>query len=157
MSESPGANTYRKNTNISLNNQHPSLVPPSFGTASCDDPVWPSSTRKEDNKKLPSMEMFCDIVENMSMQKIMELFSAGLELRIHLQKAGQLISLPLGWFCFELAIDGAVLVSVRKGYFLKKNSQKSIDDYTALIKLLQRCGKNTERYEEVLALLKADG
>ena len=108
-----------------------------------------------DGKALTSTEAFCEIMEQqMEMKTLVDFFNEGLEVYVHCQKAGEIISLPMGWFSEEISMSGTILVSVRKGVFLKNPSSEAIKEYESLIQLLQQCSRNVDRYTELLKLLK---
>ncbi|CAE7221799.1 unnamed protein product [Symbiodinium sp. CCMP2592] len=108
----------------------------------------------QDGKPLPSTEAFCEVMEQMELKTLVEFFNQGVEVYAHCLKAGEMISLPMGWFSVEISMSGTILVSVRKGVFLKKTSSEAIKDYESLIQLLQHCSRNVDRYHELLKLLK---
>ncbi|CAE7244197.1 unnamed protein product [Symbiodinium sp. CCMP2456] len=108
----------------------------------------------QDDKALTSTEAFCEIMEQqMEMKSFLEFFNQGVEVYFHCQKAGEMISLPMGWFSVEISTAGTILVSVRKGVFLKKTSSEAIKEYESLIQLLQRCSRTVDRYQDLLKLM----
>ena len=108
----------------------------------------------QDGKTLTSTEAFCEIMEQMELKNFMDFFNEGVEIYAHCLKAGEMISLPMGWFSVEISMSGTILVSVRKGVFLKKTSSEAIKDYESLIQLLQHCSRNVDRYQELLKILR---
>ena len=62
--------------------------------------------------KQASMDAFCSILEIIDMTKMMQLFKGGLELYIHRHRAGELISLPMGWFTVEMSMESLPIEAI---------------------------------------------
>ena len=107
------------------------------------------------DKTLSSPEAFCEVVENLDMKTLTELAKHGLELFYHKHVTGEIVAIPVGWFTIEITMTGSLVVSARKGYFLKSTSETSLTEYKSLRSLLFRCGKNVDRYDEMIKLLNA--
>ena len=102
---------------------------------------------------LPSPEAFCELVEALDLKAVTELCRHGLEIYYHKQLPGELLCVPMGWFCIEISMNGLVVVCIRKGIFPQKASEKSLDQYKSLKDLFKRCGKKVERYDQAIALM----
>ena len=107
------------------------------------------------DKALANPEAFCEVVENLDMKALTELAKHGLELFYHKHVTGEIVAIPLGWFSIEMTMKGSLVVSARKGYFLQKTGEGGLKEYRSLRSLFRRCGKNVDRYEEMIKLLSS--
>ena len=106
------------------------------------------------DKTFHNPEAFCDIIENLDLAALKKLSAHGCELYYHKQVPGELLAIPMGWFTMELSMKGSVVVCARKGYFLKESSDEMVKQYDSVRTLFHRCGRNVERYDQLLELLK---
>ena len=106
-----------------------------------------------EERKPRNVEAFCDLVEDLDMDAFQRMCRGGAEIFVHKLKPSELIGLPMAWFCFELSVDGAVLICARQGLFLSDLAEAQLTEYKSMIQLFQTCGKNTERYNEVVEVL----
>ena len=103
--------------------------------------------------KFPSVDAFCHLLEDLDMDAFVKMHKAGVEIYVHKLTGGQILSVPLSWFTFELSVDGAVVVYARRGYFPMSPSESEKANYVAMRNLLERCGKPVDRYDEIYQLM----
>ena len=105
------------------------------------------------DSKFASMDAFCHTLEDLDMDAFVKMQQAGVNIYVHKMIPGEVLNVPLAWFTFEQAVEGAVVVSARCGYFAGSPSASETENYAAMRKLLELCGKNTERYDQIIELM----
>ena len=125
-----------------------------FSLAGLQDALDKASILAKD-KSLANPEAFCEVVENLDVDGFLKLGQHGLNIFLHKQVPGEIISIPMGWFSFEVTMKGPLVVCARKGFFLTKASEQTLSEYRSLRDMFKRCGKNTDRYDQLLELLAA--
>ncbi|CAE7254082.1 unnamed protein product [Symbiodinium sp. CCMP2592] len=105
------------------------------------------------DSKFADVDAFCSLLEDLDMDAFVKMHKAGIKLFIHKAIPGQVIGIPMGWFCFKLAVDGAVLVAARQGFFLVDTTKEDLKQYEAMRDMLIMCGKAGEKYDQIIDML----
>ena len=103
--------------------------------------------------KFPNVDAFCNVLETLDMDAFEKMQANGSKIYARKLLPCQVLCVPMGWFCCELAISGTVIVCAWQGFFMQANSQEDLKQYQGMRDLLACCAKTTDRYDEVLALL----
>ena len=81
---------------------------------------------------------------------------AGVQMRVHIAKPGDMIFIPTGWTGVEQTrADQSVIYGFRKSFLQKGDASKS--NYRACTVLFERAQRNTERMETILKLMQPSG
>ena len=105
------------------------------------------------DSKFPDVDTFCSLLEDLDMDAFVKMHKAGVKLYVHKAIPGEVIGIPMGWFCFELAIDGAVLVAARQGFFIVDTSEEDLKQYKSMRDILIMCGKAGDKYNQIIDML----
>ena len=101
-----------------------------------------------------SLEACVELVESLTGEQLQKMRDDGLLIWVHDHEPGQLLCIPGAWMCLEVATAGPVLIGVRKGYF--PSHSFDVEDYEMMMTLVQKSGKDTSRYQQVLDLVRAE-
>ena len=105
------------------------------------------------DQKFNDISDFCALMEDLDKDAWIALSKSGVNMYVHQLKPGEMIAVPMAWFCFEISTEGTVLVLVRQGIFLKNTSETELAEYKSLTELMARCGRSIDRYQQALDLL----
>lgn len=105
------------------------------------------------DSKFSDVDAFCSLLEDLDMEAFVKMQKAGVKLYMHKAIPGEVIGIPMGWFCFELAVDGAVLVAARQGFFLADTTEDDLKQYKSMRDILIMCGKAGDKYNQIIDML----
>ncbi|CAE7807041.1 unnamed protein product [Symbiodinium sp. CCMP2592] len=109
------------------------------------------------DSKFADVDGFCSLLEDLDMDAFVKMHKAGVKLYMHKAIPGEVIGIPMGWFCFELAVDGAVLVAARQGFFIVDTSEEDLNQYKSMRDILIMCGKAGDKYNQIIDMLSQKG
>ena len=99
------------------------------------------------------MTQLLNHVSQMGAQDMADLNEGGCKVYHHVQKANELVFIPMSWIMVEWSVAGTALVAARKNVMV--DSSQSRQNFTAFKSLMDRDRKGSEKVDLILGLFKS--
>ena len=117
------------------------------------DMVSLSKSYLHDKVGFEKLKDYMDGIEAFTGEKVDAIKAAGVRILSHHMVGGQVLNVPMGWLLLEKVPKSASLVyGVRRSYF--RTSEHARSGYATCVNLFRQDGRNIERMDNILDLLK---